>query len=280
MAVLAGPRNGVETPSQLAREGVERPDISARALRLTVTDPATDNDLIAARRDRRGIAIAQVWVLVDSHAGLKIGHAVNAEGGVERVGFGVNAEQASELISEKDAFARTVGPVGKAAAVVEIDALRAVELGIELPDRFTRHRVEREQTVEDGDYVENTLDEQRGGLEGGAGRKRRAVGELARVVDPCDFEAADIRRVDLVKSGVAHASRVIAVGGPILGERCEGERKEQRDGERAGGKHLVSIDASCTAVKATAQPVRPGTRLVGGFETDELEVQRIKAPFQ
>ena len=79
VAVLAGTRHGVEAPGELACAGVESTDVTARPLRLAVADPSADDHHVAARRHRRGVAVAQVGILVGQHALFEINHAADTE---------------------------------------------------------------------------------------------------------------------------------------------------------------------------------------------------------
>jgi hypothetical protein len=66
------------------------------------------------------------------------------------------------------------------------------------------------------------------------------------VVGPRHFELRDVRRIDLRERRVAHAARIVAIGGPIAGLcSCCGADRSQQGG---GGNQIsrAAVDRACT----------------------------------
>ncbi len=208
VAGLAGTRDGVERPEQLARANVERTHQAfgvvvrahggALAERRSDDHDVFDDGRCRVNADFAGFEVDRLAV-AEKGADLQIDHAVGAERVDHRSVFRVERNQAIPGRDVQDAVvAPAVGPVRHAAArqLSRCDGGAASLAKAVGPDQFARLSVERDdRPARSACRVEHAVDRDRCALQLELGPRTEAVGLEA----PRDFELAVIGRVDLIE---------------------------------------------------------------------------------
>ena len=111
-----------------------------------------------------------------------------------------------------------VGPVGTAsvdAAGIRLVLERMIPEGIELPDLLAGRRIEGRDPEISGRDVHHAIDHDRRALDRLAG----ASFQLPRMVSPGRLEPRHVFAVDLIESGIPHATGVIPHARPVADSR-------------------------------------------------------------
>ena len=248
VAELAGLRNRVERPQELAGLHVER---AHEPLRVVVRGDrcalahrrADDHDVLhdGGRRVHADLAGFQIDLLALAFDGaeLQIEDAALAEGRHERAVF---RAQLDELIARRDVnhaiVALAVGPERHAASgqLPRRDGGALALAQAVRPHHLARPSVERDdRSPRAAGRVENAFDRERRAFELVLGPRAQVVG----LEPPRDLELVEVARVDLVERRVARAVHVGRVVRPVAvlrrgltGGLAEDARAERRERER------------------------------------------------
>ena len=256
VAELAGLRDQVEGPDQLAGFGAERLHVAWRIALVDEAVPdAVPHDHQVLEDDRRGGL--RVVEAVDGPEELRgeVDLAAVTEGGVGLAGDGVDRDEPPAAVQE-DAPVAALGLPERDPAVDEPGAVRDLSpLGdprVVGPKHLAGVGVQRHHLVVGGAHVHHPVVDQRGVLEAagphrvvGNGQPGPAERPLAGVPLPGQLQVRDVVPVDLGQRGVVHRAGIAAPGGPFdargggvfrLGGSFGRERgEEEQDGESGHG---------------------------------------------
>ena len=224
VAELAGTRNRVERPEQLAGLHVERADEPFRVVvrddRHPFLERRPDDDHVLDDGGRRvqpdftGFEIDRL-ALAEHRALLQIDDAVLAERRNHGAVLRIELDQAVARRHVQDALvALAVGPVGDAAAgELPRRDRRAVALTVAVrPDQLARFAVERDdRPPRSRRRVEHASDRERRPFELELGTRAEVVG----LEPPGDLQLVEVRRVDLIERRVLRPVHVGGVMRPV-----------------------------------------------------------------
>lgn len=199
-AEFTGMRNGVKRPAEFSGADVEGADAAGRSWKgfriATADDDQIFEDQTGTGEGNRvgaGRLASEIFAEIDAAGGAKISNRF-AGGGVERV--------KKIHYAYEDAGGGSGTPVGQAAI-----GLRAVDAGIEFPEKFAGGGVQREDFLRRSDAVENAVDDQGIGLE---------TARFGGVKGPRNLELGDVGAIDLCERGEMIAFGSAAIAGPVL----------------------------------------------------------------
>src|SRR6266566_4766596 len=110
-----------------------------------------------------------------------------------------------------------VDPGGDTAIDESIAVISSpVDLGIIGPALRSGFRIESNDPVERGGQIKCPVYQDGSGFKSTSPLLSFAVGNIAGVKHPGNFEAGNIFAIDLCEWRVAHAARVVSVGGPVI----------------------------------------------------------------
>ena len=284
VAELAGLRDQVEGPDQLAGFGAERLHVPRRVALVdeAVPDPVPHDHQVLEDDRRRGLRVVEA---VDGPEELRgeVDLAAVTEGGIGFAGDGVDRDEPPAAVQE-DAPVAALGLPECDPAVHEPGAVRDLSpLGdprVVGPKHLAGIGVQSHHLVVGGAHVHHPVVDQRGVLE--AARPHRVVGHgkpgpaerpLAGVPLPGQLQVRDVLPVDPGQRGVVHRAGVAAPGRPFdargggvfgLGGSFGRERgDEEQDGEsghggdyrgEGGGNAGLQDRHALAAGQRTAQP--------------------------
>ena len=217
VAEFAGARNRVEGPQALAGADVEAAHIARRAalpLDRVVADHLDDNNVAHDDARRGGVHVLQRTIIAWRQELLhQVDLAVDAEVRIGLAGHRVDGQQAAIDRVVQDALRCPVSPPrqGAAGAGEAARRLLAIGIGFVRPQRGAGRRVDRRDAGAAVGHVHHAIDHQRRRLPVGV----RAAGDVGRLPPPCDFQLANILRVDLREWGIARVARIAAPGDPF-----------------------------------------------------------------
>ena len=188
VAELAGLRDDIEAPDELAGAHVEAAEVARRRLLVArATRDHLGDDHVAdddGGRDRAhlgyGATFREVLAQVDP--------AAAAELRVRLAGPGVDGYQAAVQGVVEEAFLRAIGPVGQRARRQRRAGRDLHRLWLEGPQRLARASVDSGHAVVDPGDVEHPVREQRRGLVTVRRRPARRIGAPA----PSDLQPAHV----------------------------------------------------------------------------------------
>ena len=208
IACLVLLRDGVERPELPARAHVVRLDVARRHLLRAeaVGNGIADDDHVAGDKRAPGREVGPADRVADADHDVDL--ALDAELRVRLAGPRVNRDQPGVVGAEHQPLLRAVGPIGE-AAMEEADvggAARGVRLRIMHPPGLARGRVQRGDQPERGHRIQQPVDHERRVLVAptAPGRVRSLQLPVGRRPAPCHFEIVDVVLRDLVERRVLH----------------------------------------------------------------------------
>ena len=250
-AVLAGARDGVEGPGQLAGARVEGAHVAGRVLleNHAVGDAVADDDEVLVDHGWRGVGVlfgvglpAQTSHQIDDSVVAKAGHGF-ASLGIERDQVGAAVHDNAELPRLRIA-PRSDAAMDEAGAVGDL----AVDVGFRVvgPFLMAGGGVEGDHAVVRRADVHDSVDHQRSGFEhSGSGFVLRER-DLAGFPFPCGLQVRDVGFVDEGERGVVGLPGVLCAGG-----KSEGGDEGADSVVHAGLRKFCATRSAVRRVRAT-----------------------------